>query len=207
MLKDWLVRRRDNPYPSREEKKALAGKTGLTYIQVNTQLIDCHLFTHLDFLNFQICNWFANWRRKLKNAGDEPQRKTWGHLIKTYNISASGNVEQFSICSSDSIWEDEEKNPGKFDDMDDNNEINGYSRNYGNKLSHVDNLGKMLKNMPISEEKMQNQQYRYGSGCSIPSEILGDHQYLQKYHAILSQEQCYQVCISKNNECVSCASE
>lgn len=34
MLKDWLVRRRDNPYPSREEKKALAIKTGLTYTQV-----------------------------------------------------------------------------------------------------------------------------------------------------------------------------
>lgn len=34
MLKDWLVRRRDNPYPSRDEKKALANKTGLTYIQV-----------------------------------------------------------------------------------------------------------------------------------------------------------------------------
>lgn len=34
MLKDWLVRRRDNPYPSRDEKKTLANKTGLTYIQV-----------------------------------------------------------------------------------------------------------------------------------------------------------------------------
>lgn len=34
MLKDWLVRRRENPYPSREEKKSLAQKTGLTYIQV-----------------------------------------------------------------------------------------------------------------------------------------------------------------------------
>lgn len=34
MLKDWLVRRRENPYPSREEKKSLAIKTGLTYIQV-----------------------------------------------------------------------------------------------------------------------------------------------------------------------------
>ncbi|XP_065164990.1 homeobox protein Mohawk isoform X3 [Atheta coriaria] len=64
-LKDWLVRRRDNPYPNRDEKKTLAVQTGLTYIQV--------------------CNWFANWRRKLKNAGKEPQRKTWGHLIKTYN--------------------------------------------------------------------------------------------------------------------------
>lgn len=35
MLKDWLVRRRENPYPSRDEKKSLAIKTGLTYIQVS----------------------------------------------------------------------------------------------------------------------------------------------------------------------------
>lgn len=57
----------------------------------------------------QICNWFANWRRKLKNAGKEPQKNTWGNLIKNYNTNARGNVEQFSICSSDSIWEDEER--------------------------------------------------------------------------------------------------
>lgn len=28
LLKDWLVRRRENPYPSREEKKTLAIDTG-----------------------------------------------------------------------------------------------------------------------------------------------------------------------------------
>lgn len=87
MLKDWLVRRRDNPYPSRDEKKQLAIGSGLTYIQ--------------------ICNWFANWRRKLKNAGREPAKRTWGTLIKNYNTSANGNVEQFSISSNDSIWGDE----------------------------------------------------------------------------------------------------
>lgn len=87
MLKDWLVRRRDNPYPSRDEKKALAVGSGLTYIQ--------------------ICNWFANWRRKLKNAGQEPAKRTWGNLIKNYNTSANGNVEQFSISSNDSIWNDD----------------------------------------------------------------------------------------------------
>lgn len=38
MLKDWLVRRRENPYPSRDEKKSLAQKTGLTYIQVSSSL-------------------------------------------------------------------------------------------------------------------------------------------------------------------------
>lgn len=36
-LKDWLVRRRDNPYPNREEKKHLSRETGLTYIQVSAK--------------------------------------------------------------------------------------------------------------------------------------------------------------------------
>lgn len=34
-LKSWLIRRRENPYPNREEKKELAVQTGLTYIQVS----------------------------------------------------------------------------------------------------------------------------------------------------------------------------
>ncbi|XP_028134207.1 homeobox protein Mohawk isoform X1 [Diabrotica virgifera virgifera] len=88
-LKDWLVRRRENPYPNRDEKKMLAVQTGLTYIQV--------------------CNWFANWRRKLKNAGREPHKKTWSSLIKTYNNQVQGNVEHLSICSNDSIWEESDK--------------------------------------------------------------------------------------------------
>ncbi|RVE54158.1 hypothetical protein evm_001281 [Chilo suppressalis] len=87
-LKDWLVRRRENPYPNREEKKNLAHETGLTYIQ--------------------ICNWFANWRRKLKNVNVDRNQQTWGHLIRTYNDRAQGNVEQFSICSDDSIWSEPE---------------------------------------------------------------------------------------------------
>ncbi|XP_022227241.2 homeobox protein Mohawk isoform X2 [Drosophila obscura] len=102
MLKDWLIRRRENPYPSREEKKQLAGETGLTYTQ--------------------ICNWFANWRRKLKNSEREKAKKSWGHLIKNYNHNARGNVEQFSISSEDSIWEEEmrpcvgEDDDGDYDD-------------------------------------------------------------------------------------------
>lgn len=74
-LKQWLVERRENPYPTRLEKKDLADVTGLTYIQ--------------------ICNWFANWRRKLKNTGlDREPKKTWNHLIQNYNSNAKGNVEQ-----------------------------------------------------------------------------------------------------------------
>ncbi|XP_004531548.2 uncharacterized protein LOC101454414 [Ceratitis capitata] len=98
MLKDWLVRRRENPYPSREEKKRLAIETGLTYTQ--------------------ICNWFANWRRKLKNSERERNQRSWGHLIKHYNTNARGNVEQFSISSEDSIWEEEEFQRDNDDDDD-----------------------------------------------------------------------------------------
>jgi hypothetical protein len=64
---------------------------------------------------FQVCNWFANWRRKLKNAGKEPQRKTWGDLIKSYNSQVQGNVEHFSICSDDSIWEEPEDTSDNYD--------------------------------------------------------------------------------------------
>uniref|UniRef100_T1HB30 Homeobox domain-containing protein n=1 Tax=Rhodnius prolixus TaxID=13249 RepID=T1HB30_RHOPR len=84
-LKAWLVRRRKNPYPNRSEKKELALKTGLTYTQ--------------------ICNWFANWRRKLKNSCRN-RDGSWGVLIKGYNHQAKGNVEQFSISSDDSIWDE-----------------------------------------------------------------------------------------------------
>ncbi|XP_013133567.1 PREDICTED: homeobox protein Mohawk [Papilio polytes] len=97
-LKDWLVRRRDNPYPNREEKKYLSRETGLTYIQ--------------------ICNWFANWRRKLKNVNADRNQQTWGHLIRTYNDRAQGNVEQFSICSDDSIWSEPGPNPEDTLDID-----------------------------------------------------------------------------------------
>lgn len=102
LLKDWLVRRRENPYPSRDEKKNLAVETGMFVSKQNlTKLLQ--LFLHLLGLTYtQICNWFANWRRKLKNTCE--QKKSWGNLIKNYNFNARGNVEQFEINSADSIW-------------------------------------------------------------------------------------------------------
>lgn len=51
----------------------------------------------------------------MKNADKESQKNTWGHLIKNYNNNARGNVEQFSICSNDSIWEDEERRAEYFE--------------------------------------------------------------------------------------------
>ncbi|XP_055917852.1 homeobox protein Mohawk isoform X1 [Eupeodes corollae] len=117
MLKDWLIRRRDNPYPSRDEKRTLAIETGLTYTQ--------------------ICNWFANWRRKLKNSKRERSKKSWGHLIKNYNTNARGNVEQFSISSADSIWEDdghETENSILFSSSDEDMESHQGNRNNNNSI-------------------------------------------------------------------------
>lgn len=45
-LKGWLIRRRDNPYPNRDEKKLLAVHTGLTYIQVGTTYNTQQNITH-----------------------------------------------------------------------------------------------------------------------------------------------------------------
>lgn len=112
MLKDWLVRRRENPYPSRDEKKILAVETGKNINSIKSQL-DLIRFVSAGLTYTQICNWFANWRRKLKNTSN--QKKSWGNLIKNYNFSAKGNVEQFSICSSDSIWGEALNNEGSLD--------------------------------------------------------------------------------------------
>ena len=95
MLKQWLVERQENPYPTRTEKKQLADSTGLTYIQ--------------------ICNWFANWRRKLKNSADgegeqdqeehpHHQQRNWKHLIRTYNEHAKGNVEQLPVSEDEETF-------------------------------------------------------------------------------------------------------
>ncbi|XP_037926281.1 iroquois-class homeodomain protein IRX-5 isoform X2 [Hermetia illucens] len=167
MLKEWLVRRRDNPYPTREEKKLLAQETGLTYTQ--------------------ICNWFANWRRKLKNSKREPSKKSWGHLIKNYNTNAKGNVEQFSICSNDSIWGDDEHSSQLSDsgsyscsNLEPPERQNEYSTAYSN------------SNMEFCNHRVSEQNGQYlnefyadsGGSCSGP----GPH-----YYAWTSQPQCFQI--------------
>ncbi|XP_018320742.1 homeobox protein Mohawk [Agrilus planipennis] len=131
-LKDWLVRRRDNPYPNRDEKKLLAIETGLTYIQV--------------------CNWFANWRRKLKNAGHEPQKKTWGHLIKSYNNQVRGNVEHFSICSDDSIWQEAES----FESQEEQINFKGVEEGCENDDATVENTNYYKNNCCAVGDKNQN---------------------------------------------------
>lgn len=91
----------------------------------------------------QVCNWFANWRRKLKNAGKEPRQRTWGDLIKTYNNQVQGNVEHFSICSDDSIWQESENfDEDNYDDDDVKKETKMYYQTktfFNNNTSEIQN--------------------------------------------------------------------
>ncbi|XP_067685862.1 homeobox protein Mohawk-like isoform X1 [Haliotis asinina] len=87
-LKQWLYQHRDNPYPSKSEKVALAAGSHMTLIQVS--------------------NWFANARRRLKNTVRAPNL-TWSARIKLYNTCVVGNAELFSVSSDDSIWDSDDE--------------------------------------------------------------------------------------------------
>lgn len=88
-LKQWLCKNRDNPYPSKLEKEILARESQMT--------------------NTQVSNWFANARRRLKNAvkGDNIP---WSTRVKLYNNSVPGNAELLSISSDDSSLFDSDDN-------------------------------------------------------------------------------------------------
>ncbi|XP_032583633.1 homeobox protein Mohawk isoform X3 [Drosophila sechellia] len=151
MLKDWLIRRRENPYPSREEKKQLAAESGLTYTQ--------------------ICNWFANWRRKLKNSEREKAKKSWGHLIKNYNHNARGNVEQFSISSEDSIWEEEMHScPGEDDEGDDNDEFSSHSTGSADQTERIPILSAQTGGRAKYKHQMMEKYLRDSSPAKTTSQ-------------------------------------
>ncbi|XP_030612329.1 mohawk homeobox a [Archocentrus centrarchus] len=84
-LKQWLYKHRDNPYPTKTEKILLALGSQMTLVQVS--------------------NWFANARRRLKNAVRQPDL-SWALRIKLYNKYVQGNAERLSVSSDDSCSED-----------------------------------------------------------------------------------------------------
>lgn len=96
-LKQWLCKNRDNPYPSKLEKEILARESQMT--------------------NTQVSNWFANARRRLKNAvkGDNI---AWSTRVKLYNSSVPGNAELLSISSDDSSLFDSDDNDDSITNTD-----------------------------------------------------------------------------------------
>lgn len=137
------------------------------------------LFEFLYFVRLKICNWFANWRRKLKNAGKEPQKNTWGNLIKNYNNNARGNVEQFSICSDDSIWEDEERRNEYLE-----SKMGISHRNADNSMQHPMYLTHFNQNACI------NPTYKHRQSKLVADERTSDRNNVELNYA---NEQCYQV--------------
>ncbi|XP_056010392.1 homeobox protein Mohawk-like isoform X2 [Ostrea edulis] len=99
-LKQWLCKNRDNPYPSKLEKEILARESQMT--------------------NTQVSNWFANARRRLKNAvkGDNIP---WSTRVKLYNNSVPGNAELLSISSDDSSLFDSDDNDDSLTNTDELN--------------------------------------------------------------------------------------
>ncbi|XP_040569521.1 uncharacterized protein [Lepeophtheirus salmonis] len=87
-LKQWLVRHRHNPYPTKTEKVQLALGSNMTLVQVS--------------------NWFANARRRLKNVVQD-SRCSWSKRLRMYNQFVQGNAELLSIASDDSIWNSEDE--------------------------------------------------------------------------------------------------
>jgi len=94
-LKQWLLRHRHNPYPTKGEKVQLAVGSNMTLVQVS--------------------NWFANARRRLKNVVQET-RCSWSKRLRLYNQFVQGNAELLSISSDDSIWNSGDEDDGEKSD-------------------------------------------------------------------------------------------
>lgn len=133
---------------------------------------------------FQVCNWFANWRRKLKNAGKEPHQKTWSDLIKTYNNQVQGNVEHFSITSEDSIWEASDEMSNYTNDLYENQSKEKHSeQNYlnnnnihQNQCYYISSTTESDPENPFAQNKYKNHiMEKYIRDCQKPFDISEDN--------------------------------
>ena len=93
-LKQWLLRHRHNPYPTKAEKIEMAMGSNMTLVQVS--------------------NWFANARRRLKNVVQDP-KCSWSKRLRMYNQFVQGNAELLSIASDDSIWNSDSESEEQHD--------------------------------------------------------------------------------------------
>lgn len=121
----------------------------------------------------------------MKNAGKEPQRKTWGHLIKTYNSQVQGNVEHFSICSDDSIWRD-----------DGNTRIYDSESEKQYEIDHYEQQKPILES--VHRKHPQDHCYTLETNHKTIPLINNNNSIEQNHHS--SQAQCYFISSTTENE-------
>lgn len=132
----------------------------------------------------QICNWFANWRRKLKNTSN--QKKSWGNLIKNYNFSAKGNVEQFSICSGDSIWGevpklDDSLDSSSMDDSEAQDLSHSNERSFTAMASMAHGQNFMLPTTPFFQSSQFTANFMAQAQCFQISSTTNDFQFQNQF--------------------------
>ena len=79
-LKQWLLRHRHNPYPTKAEKVELAVGSHMSLVQVS--------------------NWFANARRRLKNVVQDPRCRHRPHSVEICHLI----LQHITMSSSLSKW-------------------------------------------------------------------------------------------------------
>lgn len=143
------------------------------------------IFTIFQGLTYtQICNWFANWRRKLKNTSN--QKKSWGNLIKNYNFSAKGNVEQFSICSGDSIWGEAQKlddslDSSSMDDSEAQDLSQGSERKFNAMATMAHGQNFMLPTTPFFQSSQFTANFMAQAQCFQISSTTNDFQFQHQF--------------------------
>lgn len=119
----------------------------------------------------------------MKNTSN--MKKSWGNLIKNYNFSAKGNVEQFSICSGDSIWGEAHLNHDSLDSSSmDDSEAQDLSQSSERKFSAMTTMahGQQTNFMlPSSSPFFQAANFMAQAQCFQISSTTNDFQFQQQF--------------------------
>lgn len=112
----------------------------------------------------------------MKNTSN--QKKSWGNLIKNYNFSAKGNVEQFSICSNDSIWGEAAMNNDSFSSSMDESEAQDLTQSSERKF---DSMTTMAHGQNFMQPFFQAANFMAQAQCFQISSTTNDFQFQQQF--------------------------
>lgn len=116
----------------------------------------------------------------MKNTSN--QKKSWGNLIKNYNFSAKGNVEQFSISSADSIWGEALNHEGSLDSSSmDDSEAQDLSHSSERKFTTMASMAHgqdfMLPTSPFFQSSQFSANFMAQAQCFQISSTTNDFQF------------------------------